>query len=464
LAGAKYAAVLIGLGTVYFVAAAAGLRLAFLNPSATPVWPPTGIALAAILFWGSRVWPAIFTAAFLVNVMTAGTAATSAGIALGNTLEAVLGAYLVNRFAGGRDAFESARGVVAFGLLAGVLSTTVSATFGVTSLALGDLASSDLGAIWLTWWLGDAGGALVVAPVLVLWARRPVFLRDVRRWPEAAALIACLVGMGQLVFGGVLPAAGSELPLEFLSVPVLLWAAMRFSPRVAATAALLMSAVAVRGTFLGLGPFARAGPNASLLLVQSFMVVASGTTLILAAVVTERRRAAAALRELSERDALTGLANFRLVQEVLGREIDRCGRTGRAFSVLLLDVDGLKQINDRLGHLAGNRALCRVADAMRAGCRVVDTAARFGGDEFAVVLPETDATEAASVAVRVSERLSRDPEDPRLTISHGLAEYPRDASTPEGLLARADEALYEMKRARADRSAQSRPETSAPPA
>jgi diguanylate cyclase (GGDEF)-like protein len=207
-----------------------------------------------------------------------------------------------------------------------------------------------------------------------------------------------------------------------------------------------MSAIAVRGTLLGLGPFARAGPNESLLLVQSFIVVAAATTLILVAVVAERRRGAEQLQLLSESDGLTGLANFRRLQTVLEREIDRCGRTGRPFAVLLMDLDGLKAINDRHGHLVGNRALCRVADALRAGCRVVDTAARFGGDEFAVALPETDGAEARAVAERVQETLARDGEEPRLTLSFGLAEYPHDGSTPEALLGCADRALYEMKR------------------
>ena len=445
--GARHLAVLTGLAAVYFVAGTLGLRLAYLHPSATPVWAPTGIALAAFLIWGSRVWPAIFTAAFLLNLVTAGTAATSAGIALGNTLEGVLGAYLVRRFAGGRHAFDHAKDVVAFATLAGGFSTAVSATIGVTSLALGGFAPwADFGAVWLTWWLGDAGGALVVAPVLLLWANHPSLRSRARRWPEGLALLAAVVAIGQLVFGGVFPGAGSDLPLEFLSVPVLLWAAMRFPTREAATAALLMSAIAIRGTLLGLGPFARAAPNESLLLVQSFMVAAAATTLILAAVVAERRRVAEQLQLLSESDGLTGLANFRRLQAVLEREIDRCGRTGRPFSALIMDLDGLKSINDRYGHLTGNRALRRVADALRASCRVVDTAARFGGDEFAVALPETDVAEARAVAERVRETLARDGEEPHLTLSLGLAEYPRDGSTPEALLACADRALYEMKR------------------
>src|ERR1700730_415701 len=148
---------LIGmLASVYFIAGKLGLTLAFVHASATAVWPPTGIALAAVLVFGYRVWPGILLGAFLVNITTEGTLATSLGIAVGNTLEGLLGAHLVNRFARGRDAFERAQDIVRFVALAGLVSTTVAATFGVTSLSIGGFARwSDYRAIWLTWWLGD---------------------------------------------------------------------------------------------------------------------------------------------------------------------------------------------------------------------------------------------------------------------------------------------------------------------
>ncbi len=148
----KYWAAVAILAAMYFVAARYGLRLAYVHPSATPIWPPTGIALAAMLVLGYRVWPGVLIGAFLANIMTAGTAATSLGIAIGNTLEGVVGAYLVNRFAGGQKAFEKAQDVFKFAVLAGMVSTTVSATVGVASLSLTGFASwAKFGSIWLTW-------------------------------------------------------------------------------------------------------------------------------------------------------------------------------------------------------------------------------------------------------------------------------------------------------------------------
>ncbi len=443
------ATVLVGLASIYFVTAKLCLRLAFLHASATPVWAPSGIALGAVLVLGPRVWPAVFLGAFLANLTTAGTAVTSVGIATGNTVEALIGAALVRRWAGGSRAFDRARDVVLFALLAAIGSTAIAPTVGVTSLYLGGFATWDhYGPIWLTWWLGDAAGVLVGAPVVVLCASRPWVSWNSRRALEAALLLGTLTLAGLVAFGGLLPSAIKSYPLEFLCLPPLLWAAFRFGARGGALAVLLISAIAIWGTVHGLGPFALRTPNESLLLLQAFVGVASVMSLIVAAAVSERRAVEARLRELSVRDALTGLANYRELMEVLESEVRRSQRTERSFAILFLDVDGLKDINDRRGHLVGSRALCRVAEALRMTCRTVDTPARFGGDEFAVVLPETGEAAARQVAERFAQRLASDPEAPVVSASLGVALYPRDGQTAEALLAFADRALYTIKGAR----------------
>src|SRR5213595_2075932 len=158
------------LTAVYFIAGKLGLMLASLHASASPVWPAAGIALGALLVLGYRVWPAIFVGAFLVNLTTAGNVATSLAIASGNTLEAVCGAWLVNRFAGGTTVFDRPQGVLKFALAA-VFSTIIGPAFGVTSLALAGFADwANYGAIWLTWWLGDTTGDLLIALLIILWS------------------------------------------------------------------------------------------------------------------------------------------------------------------------------------------------------------------------------------------------------------------------------------------------------
>ena len=157
------------------------------------------------------------------------------------------------------------------------------------------------------------------------------------------------------------------------------------------------------------------------------------------------QRAEDRLRHLAETDALTGLANYRRLSEAVELEIKRSERTARAFAVLIFGLNGMKRINDRHGHPAGNSALCRLADMFGSCCRSIDTAARYGGDEFAIILPETGAKEADAVGRRICERLSNDREEPRLSMSVGVAVYPDDGTTNETLFQAANRALCKMK-------------------
>jgi two-component system cell cycle response regulator len=189
----------------------------------------------------------------------------------------------------------------------------------------------------------------------------------------------------------------------------------------------------------------RASQNESLLLLQAFMAVASVMTLSIAAVVSARRQVADQLRLLTVTDPLTGLANYRQLVAVLHSEMRRSIRSDRPFAVLFLDLDRLKTINDRYGHLVGSRAICRVAEVIRGSCRAIDTAVRYGGDEFALILPETDEVAARRVARRIGERLAADPERPGISVSVGVALYPRDGDAAESLLGAADRDLYADK-------------------
>jgi len=279
------------VAAAYFVTGSLGLKLAFVHPSATAVWPPAGITLAALLILGYRVWPGVFVGALLVNVTTAGSLGTSVGIATGNTLEGLCGAYLVNRFAGGRTAFDRPENIFRFVVLAGIVITPVSATIGVTSLSLGRYADwSNYGYIWWTWWLGDAAGILIVAPLLVLWSVRPRTRWNRRVLFEAFLLLLALVVVGYVAFWNSLPIGNKRYPLAFLCMPILVWAAFRFGQRTTVTSIFLLSLIAISGTVHGLGPFSGDTPNESLLLVQSFTIVMALTAMVLAAVVVGYRR------------------------------------------------------------------------------------------------------------------------------------------------------------------------------
>jgi two-component system, NtrC family, sensor kinase len=307
---------LLALAAVYFIAGKLGLRLASVHESATAVWPPTGIGLAALLLLGYRMWPGVFLGAFLVNATTGGSWPTTLAIATGNTLEGLLGAFLVNRWAGGRRCLERPADVLRFALLGGLAASSVSATAGVTSLALAHSAPwSKFGSIWLTWWLGDVAGALIVAPLLLLWSERPVLRRSSAFWIEAAILLAILAGVAMVVFAGGSILSRRNYPLAFLSIPIVVWVAVRFGPRETATAVAVLAGIALWGTLRGWGPFFRGALNESLVILQAFMGVISVKALVLAAAVAERRKAQDELelrvkeRTKSLSDAVSALQN-----------------------------------------------------------------------------------------------------------------------------------------------------------
>jgi len=387
--------VVLGLAAVYVLAGKLGLLLAFVHASATAVWPPTGIALAAFLLLGYRVWPGIFLGAFLVNLTTAGSVATTLGIATGNTLEGLAGAYLVNRFAHGAHAFDRPQDVFKFAVLAALACMTVSPFIGVTSLALGGYADwAEYGRVWLTWWLGDAGGALIVAPVLLLWGQDPRARWTLAQVKEAGLLLVTLLLVGLAVFGGVLPITIETYPLGFLCIPVLVWTAFRFGPRETATAMLLLAGIAIWGTLSGFGPFVRETQNESLLLLQSFMGVTAIMALALAAGAVEQRRAEAArTREAADTraildmalDAVIGMDEHGVITNWNPRAEVIFGWTaGEAIGKKLSEVVIPPQYRE--AHIRGLRHFLATGQGPVLNRRIEITALRRDGTEFPVEL------------------------------------------------------------------------------
>lgn len=290
---------LCSLATVYILAGKFGLQLAIFHPSATPVWPPTGISLAAVLLLGYWVWPAIFLGAFAVNVTTAGSMVSSLAIATGNTLEGLLGALLVNSLANGRKCFAQQGDTVKFLLLAAVFSTAVSATFGVTSLALGGYADwQRYREIWITWWLGDVVGALIVTPAIVLWVSDRALNWNRSQLLEMGVSLPLLCVVTWTIFQSSQAMTGPNYLLAFFTLTILIWVAVRLGPRETITAVLLCAGIAIWGTLQGSGPFAD-GAQHGLLLLQAFIAVIAVTALVLAVGVAERRRAEHELDELN---------------------------------------------------------------------------------------------------------------------------------------------------------------------
>ena len=286
------------LAIAYVAAGRLGLLLAFVNENTSPVWPPTGLAIAALLLIGHRAWPAIAAGAFIVNLTTSGVVWSSAVIAGGNTVEAIAGAYLTRRFARGLQAFDSTATILRFVPIAAG-AATIAATLGAAALLMAGLAPpQDVLLVWFTWWVGDWAGALVVTPLIVLASRPRTYAWTPRRLVELALLAAALVTVSRLVFGPS-PVGEDSSPLHFIIVPFLLWAAFRFSARESAAASAAIVVIAVSGTLHGHGPFVRSSPNESLLLLQAFIGVTATMMLSVAAEVSARRGVERELRTLN---------------------------------------------------------------------------------------------------------------------------------------------------------------------
>ena len=291
---------MLAVAAAYYVAGRVGLTLASVNASTTAVWPAAGIAVAALLLGGRRLWPAIAAAAFLVNLTTSGTIPASLAIATGNTLEALAAAWLLERFAGGTLAFDEAARAVRAAMLI-TLAAPVAATFGTVALVLSGLAAADAWpVVWVTWWLGDATGAILAAPLVLLWARPPR-LDAIRARPlEAVAAVVSIAVVTLVVFSPLTIVGRGHYAVTWLCLPVLLWPAFRFGPRECAVAAAVLAVIAIRYTVPGFGPFALPEQNTSLLLLQLFLAAMMIVSIATGAVASARRRREAELASLND--------------------------------------------------------------------------------------------------------------------------------------------------------------------
>ncbi|MFN2565117.1 MAG: MASE1 domain-containing protein [Gemmatimonadaceae bacterium] len=295
-----YLAAVLGLAAIYLVAARLGLRLDAVAGFATLVWPATGISLAALVRFGYRLWPGVFVGALLANLLTGAPLLVAAGIGVGNTLEAIVGTYALTRIPGFRPRLDRLQDAIGLIMLAAVLSTMVSATIGVSSLYAGGIVSlAQAWKAWRAWWLGDLIADLVVAPVLLVWTTARG-IRPPRRLLEAAALVVSVLVVNVFIFGGSAASDTAAFGQAYLVFPPLIWAALRFGQRGAVATTFLTSLIAVWGTVLGHGPFARPVLHESLFALQTFMAITAATFLVLGASIAERRRAVERLRRAHE--------------------------------------------------------------------------------------------------------------------------------------------------------------------
>jgi signal transduction histidine kinase len=295
------------ISALYFIAGKSGLKLGPVSTFATLVWPPTGISFAALLLFGSELWPGVAIGAFLVNYVTGASLPVASGITLGNTLEAIIGVFLVQKFFNFSPRLERLKDALALIVFAALGSTLISATIGTTSLLLGNkITLSAYPITWITWWVGDMLGDLIIAPLILTWLSSPKVQFTFRKAISFVIIFLLLTCISLFVFDGFLGIDTRLVPIEYLIIPPLILIALQYGQRSSVTAMLLVSTIAIWGTVEGYGVFAGHRLSDSLLFLQGFIGVNACTFLILSAVVSESKELEA------RKDAFVALAAHEL--------------------------------------------------------------------------------------------------------------------------------------------------------
>lgn len=291
---------LVILSFVYHFAAELGLLTAHVQPNTSPVWPPTGIAIAALLLFGYKFWPGIAFGVMLATIFKDNPLNVSIGLAIGNTLEALVATYLIKNFLKFHNSIDRIQDVIGFTAYCAI-ATTISASIGVITLLLtGNDIREVLWTVWYTWWIGDFLGALVVAPFLLIWFSNWPYHWNRKRLLEAGIILVLLLFVSLYVFINSPGGKVTHEALIYVIFPFVMYAALRLTQVGAVSAVFLVSGIAIFGTATGSGPLVRTSLNESLILLQTFMGVVSLTALTLAATTTQRRQAEETLHQRIE--------------------------------------------------------------------------------------------------------------------------------------------------------------------
>lgn len=443
------------MAATYFAAAKLSLPLAIPPGYATAVWPPSGIALAAMLLLGRRLWPGIWIGAAAANLTVEASAWSAMLIATGNTLEAVVAGTLIRRYVGDPGRFERAENVVTFIALCAA-SAAIAATAALVPLVAGhSLSWTELLRNWWTWWQGDVGGMIIVAPLILSWSAA-----HAAPWPRPKKLeLAC--------FGALLLAAAAAISsddatrfapfsLTFVSLPFIIWAAFRFGQREVTTAIAVVCGVAVWYTLERPELFPSVPLNELLLMLLTFNSIVVTTGLVLVTAVDERRHIIDELRRkhdaVAQYDSLTGLPNRSLFHEHLAQQLRAADPERDKFAVCICDVDRFKAVNYTLGRQAGDSLLRQVAERMARAIGDPARLARISANGFALMIPAVLSDEDAARKLEqilhacFDSPFSVAQQELRISAKAGLALFPDDGIEDDALFVNAEAACENAKR------------------
>lgn len=442
------------LALAYFLTARMGFELPLMAHSTGLFWPPAGLALAALLLFGARLWPGVLLGALLTHLASGLPPVAVIGISFGSTAEAWLGAYLLRRYSRFNTDLNDVADIFRLLFWGAMVSTFFCAANGVFWLAQQGVISWQLYTdAFAFWWMGDMLGVMLFAPALIGFSRPAPFEWTSRMRKLAAMLGATLVVLCLLVFTDLGVAILGYQPKSYLLFPVIVCAALCFDFRVLSSALLIVYFATFYSMSNEAGVFSR-NSTSEAIDVWMYNMLLNLVGLVVLLVNEQRNRIhkdkfAQNIHSLSNYDALTGLPNRSLLHDRITQLLAAAHRDNQKFALLYLDLDRFKHVNNSMGHGVGDKLLQVVATRLHKCVREVDTVSRIGGDEFILLLRETDADGAARVANRLLKSLIEPYNINLIQISTnasiGISVYPDNAEDADTLIRHADVAMYRAK-------------------
>lgn len=435
---------------VYFISAKLVAPLS-LSESASifAIWPPTGVALSFLFFRGKVVIPGIFLGAFFLN-MTLSSPLVAFEIAIGNTLGPVITYWLINRgakYAIKDDIFYDTDTIIAF-IFYSVIGAFITSSMGTTMLYLNALLSSEhqfLG--WAVWFFGDLIGFILIVPVFVAYVlQHNIRVASKDRMVEIALILTVLVISAIVIFGSGY-FFDKRYPIEYLILFPLIWASIRLQQGINLLFLIIVAVFAILGTASGYSQFSFEGDHRlSLIMLQIFIFTVTFSILMMTSQRCYTIRILEEKEHLTLTDSLTQVGNRRFFTKVLQEELDKSQRYKRPLSLIIFDIDHFKNVNDTLGHHAGDSVLEELSSLVNSQLRSSDYLARWGGEEFTIVLPESDLDQGVITAEKLRKIIETYPFTikQRVTCSFGVIQCSND-ETVDGALGRVDSKLYEAK-------------------